>query len=387
MKSISKSAQNLTGQPMFSFLAKVKERERMGEKIIHFEIGDPNFDSPKEVVVAAKKSLDEGETHYTSSNGLFELREEITTYVQKNWGFQPTVEQTLVCPANAVIDHLLRVVANPGDEVIYPDPGFSTYGAVISYALMKGVPVPLREENDFRMSPLDIRSRVTSKTKLIIVNSPQNPTGSVMTEAEMREIYEIAKERNIYILTDEVYKMIFYEGKPFSPSVFDECGDTVILLFSFSKTFAMSGWRLGFAVGPKKIIDKMNLMFQTIYSCLPVFVQRGAVAALGISESFLKKRYEELKARRDVLVSGLNKLSGVSCVSPAGAFYAFPNIKGTGMTSREFMNKMLDEAKVSVLEGTAFGKEGEGYARLSYGSASVPEITVALSKMKKALET
>ena len=249
MRPLSQSAKHLVGQPMFAFLAEIKKRERQGEKIIHFEIGDPHFDTPAPVVAAAKKSLDSGETHYTDSKGLWDLRQEITSYAKAEWGFKPKVEQVVVSPANAIIDFVVRAVANPGDEVLYPDPGFPTYHAVCSYAGVKGVPVPLKEENGFRMNIEDVRSRVSKRTRLIIINSPENPTGAVLSHNDVRELYKIAEEYDCFILSDEVYRRLAETDIP-SPSSFDRCQKRTIILYSFSKTYAMSGWRLGFAIGP-----------------------------------------------------------------------------------------------------------------------------------------
>ncbi|MDO8510367.1 MAG: aminotransferase class I/II-fold pyridoxal phosphate-dependent enzyme [bacterium] len=384
MHQLSRAAENLIGQPMFAFLSQVKALERSGKKIIHFEIGDPHFETPPQVVAAAKKSLDNGETHYTDSMGLWDLRQEIRHYAEKEWGFMPDVGQVLVSPANALIDFTIRTLVNPGEEIIYPDPGFPTYSAVISYAGMRGVPVPILEENNFRMRAHDVKEKMSSKTRLIIINSPNNPTGSIMSEEDTREIYALAKRYNCSILTDEVYRSLS-EMKPFSVSALDHCHERTIILYSFSKIFAMSGWRLGFAIAPQSIATKLGLMLETILSCVPVFTQRGGIAALHVKGKELTTRYQELKRRKDALITGLNTLAGVRCIYPDGAFYAFANIRGTGLSSAAFRDLMLDQAGVSVLDGTAFGKQGEGFARLSYASATVPMIEEAIKKMSKVL--
>lgn len=385
MRSLSTSAKNLIGQPMFAFLAEVKKRERQGQKIIHFEIGDPHFETPARVVRAAKKSLDAGETHYTDSKGLWDLRQEVAQYAKREWGFSPSIGQILISPANAIVDFAVRTVANLGDEVLYPDPGFPTYRAVCSYAGVKGVPVPLREGNAFRMKMEDVRARITKRTRLIIINSPQNPTGAVLSPSDIRQLYRIAEKYDCYLLSDEVYRKLASRGVS-SPSAFDQCLKRTIILYSFSKTYAMSGWRLGFALGPEKVIAKMGLMLETIISCLPVFIQRAGIAALQLPERVLKERREELSRRETVLVSGLNTLPGVRCRSPEGAFYVFANIKDTGLSSLAFRNYVLEKAGVAVLDGTAFGQEGEGFVRLSFASTPVSVIKKAVAQMREALK-
>ncbi len=385
MRPLSEASERLVGQPMFAFLARIKEAERAGKKVIHFEIGDPDFETPPEIVEAAQGSLERGETHYTDSMGLWDLRQEICAHTEKRYGFRPAIEQVLVCPANAIIDFVVRCVANPGEEVIHPSPGFPTYTAVMQYTGIVGVPVQLREENQFRMNPEDVRRKITEKTKLIIVNSPNNPTGATMTEGEMKEIAALAKERGVYLLSDEAYAAMTYGERFYSPSVYDKCAETTVMLHSFSKEYAMTGWRLGYAVGPQPLIKKMGVMLQTILSCLPVFTQRGAIAALHGSEG-ADERNRELEKRRTAIVEGLNSLPGVTCLLPGGACYAFPNIQGTGMTSEEFMNFMLEKAGVAVLNGDSFGQYGEGFVRLSYVSTSVEMIMQAIEKMRAALE-
>jgi aspartate aminotransferase len=385
MKKLSKITDNLLGQPMFGLLSRAKEMERAGKKILHFEIGDPNFDSPDEVVKAAKLALDNKETHYASSMGLWELRQEICNFTKKELGFLPLMGQVLVMPANAAIDFIIRCVANPGDEIIYPDPGFCTYFSVINYGGFKPIPVPLKEENKFRMNVVDIKKAITEKTKLIIINSPNNPTGSMLAEKDVKEIFEIAKERNIFLLSDEVYSKIVYDNPHYSPSVYDQCKERVIVLNSFSKIYSMSGWRLGYVVGPEALISKMGLLFETIFSCAPPFIQRAGITALASSacQELVKTRNKELKKRRDILVKGLNKIPGINCLLPDGSFYAFANIKKTGFTSSQLMNLLLDKAQVAVLDGEYFGNYGKDHIRLCYASMSAEKIEEALEKIKK----
>lgn len=382
MKSLSKITDSLIGQPMFNLLARAQEMERAGKRVIHFEIGDPNFNSPSQAIEAAKKALDANLTHYTNSMGLQEFRQAVADYTKLNMGFKPSLKQILVCPANAVIDFVARCTVNPGEEVIYPDPGFPTYYSVINYNGMIPVPVQLREENSFRMSPEDVRQKITNKTKLIIINTPQNPTGSIMTREEVLEMAEVAKKYDIYLLSDEVYSKITYGEIYYSPSIVDQCRERTIILGSLSKIYAMSGWRLGYAIGPEKLIQKMGLLLETIISCLPAFTQLGGRAALRGGQKFLTERNKKLQERRDFLIKGLNNLSGVSAIMPDGSFYAFPNIKKTGLSSDEYSKKLLEEIGVCVVPGNCFGKFGEGYSRFCYASTSIEMIEEALAKMK-----
>jgi aspartate/methionine/tyrosine aminotransferase len=386
MKKLARITDGLIGQPMFQLLAKVKEMERAGKKVTHFEIGDPDFDTPSSVIQHAKDSLDNKETHYTSSMGLWELRQEICNFTQKVMGFRPAIDQVLTIPANAIIDFVIRCVANPGDEIIFPNPGFPTYFSVINYAGMKPVPIPLREVNSFRMNPEDIRKSITDNTRLIIINSPNNPTGSMMTKEEVSEVAKIAKEHDIYLLSDEVYSGVIYEKPHYSPSIYDQCKERTIILNSFSKIYSMSGWRLGYAIGPVDLIKKMGLLLETIVSCLPPFIQRGGIAALVSCQELVKQRNEELRRRRDILIQGLNSISGVSCLVPDGAFYAFANIKNTGLTGNHLMNLLLDKSCVAVLDGEYFGNHGKGYIRLCYASTPIEMIVEATEKIRKIIQ-
>jgi len=382
---LSIMTERLIGQPMFNILAKAQEMERAGRHIIHFEIGDPNFNSPPRAISAVKEALDKNLTHYADSMGMFEFRESIAAYVKQNWGFEPDINQILVAPANSIIDFVVRCVVNPGEEVMYPDPGFPTYRSVIYCNGMKPIGVKLREENNFRMNPKDVRSRLSDKTKLIIINSPQNPTGSVMTEEEIMEIAKIAEERDVYLLSDEVYAQITYNKKHFSPSILDHCKERIIINYGLSKTYSMSGWRLGFAIGPEILIKKMGLLLQTIFSCLPPFLQAGGIAALSGNYNFLLKRTDILRKRRDALIKGLNSLPNISCAIPEGAFYAFANISKTKLNGFDFCEMMLKKAGVCLCPGECFGEFGHKYVRLSYANVEESTIGEAIEKMRDVL--
>lgn len=384
---LATAAHNLEGQPMFKVLAKVQELERAGRDMVHFEIGDPDFNTPTNIVEAACAALRGGETHYTSSMGLFDFRESVRKTTSRTRGFTPDIEQILVTPsANIIIYYVIRCLVNPGDEIIVPDPGFPSYYAAIKFCDAVPVPVPLREENEFRMSPDDVRRAITSKTRLIILNSPHNPTGSVMTPEEIDEIAEIAEEHDIYLYSDEVYaRMIFEETTTFrSPAIRDRCRERTIVANGFSKGFAMTGWRLGVAIGPTDVIDKMGLLLQTTSSCVSPFIQRAGIEAIEGDQSQVLAMMDEYRLRRDLLVNGLNRIPGIKCLKPGGAIYVFPNISGTGLSSEEFADLMMDKAGVALLPGTNFGKAGAGFVRLCY-AVSREKIAEGLRRIEEAV--
>ncbi len=387
MKSLSNAAHNIEGQPMFKLLARVQEMERQGKEIIHFEIGDPDFSTPKHIVEAACRALKDGETHYASSMGITDFREAARQTTARSRGFMPSLNQVLITPgANIAIYYAIRCLVNPGEEVIVPDPGFPTYYSAIKFCGVKAVSVPLKEENQFRMSPEDIEKGITGKTRLIIINSPQNPTGSVMTPDEIARVAEIAEKHDVYLYSDEVYaRMVYDDSGPFSsPSVRDKCRERTIVANGFSKAFAMTGWRLGCVIGPENVIEKMGLLLQTTSSCVTPFIQRAGIAAIEGEQDPIRKMMKEYSVRRDLLVKGLNELPGVSCLNPGGAFYVFPNIKNTGMSSEEFADVALHKAGVALLPGSNFGEFGQGYVRLCYAN-SRENIVKGLKRMKTAL--
>ena len=383
MKGLSNASKNIDGQPMFKYLDRAKELERQGKHLVHMEIGDPDFTTPQNIIQAAYTSLNNGGTHYCSSFGLQEFRESIRQSVKHSRGFTPDVDQVLITPgANIGIFYAVFCLVDPGCEVIVPDPGFSTYYSIIKMCGAKAVRIPLLEKNQFRMSPEDIEAAITEKTRLIIINSPNNPTGSVMTLNEIRLVYEIAKKHNIYIYSDEIYSRMNYDlSLIYSPSVYDQCKDYVILSDGFSKSFAMTGWRLGSLVGPKDVIERMAALLQTTSSCVSPFIQHAGLEALEGPQDSVYTMMREFKERRDLLVDGLNKIKGFSCVKPGGAFYVFPNITGTGLTSEEVFEGLLNAGVVSC-PGNCFGEHGEGYVRLCYAN-SKENIRLALQRIEK----
>jgi len=384
MKKLSKITEGLIGQPMFKLLAKVKKLEAAGEKIFHFEIGDSDFRAHQHIIDVTKAALDDDQTHYVDSSGIKDLKEAICSYTEKSLGFKPDKSQVVVIPANAIIDFVMRCVTDPGDEVIYPDPGFSTYIAVTNYTGIKKVGVPLKEEDAFSMKATEIAKRITDKTRLIICNSPHNPTGSVISKEEIDKIALLAKRKDIYLLSDEIYSRVIYDKKHYSPSFLDNCLERTIILNGFAKSYSMPGWRLGYAIGPKDVIEKISLLFQTIYSCTPPFIQYAGIEALKGDQQVIEQRIQKYKILRDLMVEKLNQIPGVSCLKPNGACYVFPNIKETGMSSAEFADFVLGQAGVALLPGNCFGQYGEGYVRLCY--TREPEVIIeACEKIKKAL--
>ena len=381
---LSDAAHLLEGQPMFKVLSRIKEMESKGRNIIHFEIGDPDFSTPKNTVEAASKSLMSGYTHYSNSSGDLDFREAICNNNLKTRGFKPSINQVLVSPgANMLIYYAVRCLVNPGDEVIVPDPCFPTYLSVLNFCGVKPVFVPLLEKNDFRMNPNDVRERITSKTRMIIVNSPHNPTGSIMLPTELKEIAEIVLENEIYLFSDEIYSRLNYGQTPFySPSTIDKCKERIIVANGFSKAFAMTGWRLGVCIGPEKVIEKMALLLETTSSCVSSFIQRAGLEAITGEQSAVKNMVETYKERRDTLVNGLNSIQGISCINPSGAFYVFVNISKTGLSSEEFSSKLLEKYGVGALPGTDFGECGEGFIRLCY-AISTEDIKEGVERIRK----
>ncbi len=371
----------------FVVLARAKELEAQGKEIIHLQIGEPDFDTPKNIVEKAKWALDHGYHHYTPSQGMIELRKTIAEYLtntRKPTQWDPS--EIVVAPGGKpIIVTAIMALLNPGDEVILPNPTYPAYKSFIDFIGAKAVSVPVLEEKDFRFNVKDLKAKITPKTKMLILNSPSNPTGGFLTMEDYEEIAYLVKKHNLIVFSDEIYSRIIYEGEHASISQIPGMKEHTIILDGFSKTYAMTGWRLGYGAGPKKIIEAMtNLMLNTV-SCTNTATQVAGIEALTGPQDEVEKMVAEFKRRRDVIVDGLNKLPGFSCKKPKGAFYVFPNIKGIGMKSRELMEYLLNEAGVACLPGTDFGEYGEGYLRFSYAN-SVENIKKALDRIEKALK-
>jgi len=384
MPKLSKGANKIYGEAAFEVLAKAQELERQGKKIFHFEIGEPDMETPENIAKAGVEAIKKKKTHYTPSIGILELRKAVQNEVEKTRGYRPDLEQIVIAPGlKPGIFFSMLATVNPGDEVIYQDPGYPTYGSASSFLGAKGVLVPLLEENEFRMNPDDIEKRITEKTKLIIVNSPQNPTGSVMTKKELDELAEIAEKHDIFVISDEIYSKMTYGAKHYSATVRDRAKERTVLLDGFSKYYAMTGWRLGFIVAPVKMAKRLEDFLVTSISCTAAFTQWAGVEALTGDQSFIPEMMKRFKEKRDRIVEGLNSIDGFSCLFPKGAFYAFPNIKKTGMTSQECADHLLYKAGVATLPGTAFGPYGEGYLRFSYAT-TLENIDKAIEKIKES---
>jgi aspartate aminotransferase len=380
------SMSRLGTESAFEVLARARALERQGREIIHLEIGEPDFDTPAHIKEAAKQALDAGATHYGPSAGLSEVREAIAKHIAETRGVPVTPDEVVVTPgAKPIMFFTILALVAPGDEVIYPNPGFPIYESVINFVGGVPVPVPLREETGFGFDLELFERKVGPKTRLIIINSPENPTGGVLDRGQIERIAEIAVARNIPVLADEIYRQFLYEGE--FVSIFPRPGmrDLTILLDGFSKSYAMTGWRLGYGVMPKALAEHVTRLMVNSNSCTASFVQLAGIAALQGDQTPVARMVAEFKRRRDVVVDGLNRLPGVRCVRPRGAFYVFPNITGTRRSSAEVADLLLNEAGVAVLSGAAFGQYGEGYLRLSYANSEA-NLRLALDRMRPVLE-
>jgi len=366
----------------FEVLAKARALEAQGRSIVHLEIGEPDFDTPAPIRAAAIRAIEEGFTHYSPSAGLPEVREAIAAVVARDRGFPVTADQVVVTPGGKpVLTFAILATVNPGDEVIVPNPGFPIYESVVRFAGATAVSLPLREERQFRFGAADVEALLTPRTRMIVLNSPHNPTGSVLTPRDLDEIASLVKDRDIWILSDEIYSRILYDGVHESIAARPGMRDRTILLDGFSKTYAMTGWRLGYGVMNATLAKHVARLATNVYSCATSFVQRAALAALGGPQDEVKAMVAEFRRRRDAIVTGLNEIPGVTCAKPAGAFYVFPNVTALGMTSAEAEQALLSEAGVAVLSGTAFGSFGEGYLRFSYAN-SIENIREALKRFE-----
>ena len=385
MREIAANAALIQGQPMFKVIDKVKKLEAQGRNIVHLEIGDPDFTTPRHIIEAAQQSLNSGETHYGSSWGLYDFIETMRQATLRSRGFLPDTDQVLVTPgANISIFYAIFCLVNPGHEVLVPNPGFPTYLSSINMCGANAVPYPLHEVNGFRMRAKDIEPLITPKTRLLIINSPQNPTGAITEPEHLKEIYELAEKHDLYIYSDEIYsRMVYEEGRFFSIASLDQARERVILSNGFSKAFAMTGWRLGSVIAPKLIAERMMMLLQTTSSCVSAFVQRAGIAAIEGDQSPVNEMMSAYKRRRDLLVQGLNSIPGIECHLPGGAFYAFPHISSFGLSSEEFADVMLEKANVALLPGSNFGSQGEGFVRLVYASSEA-NIQMALERMAHA---
>lgn len=369
----------------FEVLVHAKALEAQGRHIIHLQIGEPDFTTPKNIIEAAKRALDAGHTHYCPPNGIPILREAIAEEISRTRGIKVNPSQVAVTPGGKpIILFSILACVNPGDEVIYPNPGFPIYESVINIFGAKPIPLPLREENEFRVDLDELKSLVNKRTRLLILNSAHNPTGGILRKQDIEEIAEIVAPYDFMILSDEIYSRTTYDAPHVSLASVPGMQERTIILDGFSKTFAMTGWRLGYGVMSEKLLAHVERLIINTNSCTSTFSQYAGVEALRGPQDEVKKMGDEFRRRRDVIVKGLNKIPGFHCLTPEGAFYAFPNITGTGMKSKPLANLLLDKAGVACLAGTDFGSYGEGYIRFSYAN-SVENIRIALDRIAETV--
>jgi len=380
---LAERMQRLGTETAFEVLVRARALEARGRDIVHLEIGEPDFDTPGNVIDAGVDALRSGWTHYGPSAGQPKLREAIAKDVGRMRAIDVSPEEVVVVPGGKpIIFFCMLALASEGDEVMYPNPGFPIYESMIDFVGARAVPIPLREKREFRLDVNELADNITPRTKLIILNSPANPTGGVLTEQDIRDVVAAIGDRNIMVLSDEIYSRLIFEGRHFSPMSIPEFRDRTILLDGFSKTYAMTGWRLGYGVMRTDLAAQIARLMTNSNSCTASFTQMAGVAALTGDQSSVGRMCEAFRQRRDLMVDGLNRIRGFRCLRPKGAFYVFPNIEGTGWKSQLLANALLDEAGVACLSGTAFGSYGEGYIRFSV--ANSPEnIEKALKRIEQ----
>jgi len=377
-----KKMERIGTESAFEVLAKAQALEKQGKHIIHLEIGSPDFPTPKHVVEAGKKALDDGFTKYGPTAGLLDFREAIADHVSKTRGVKVGADNICVVPGGKpIMFFTMMALLEEGDEVVYPNPSFPIYESLIDFLGAKRRPVPLVESRGFAFDLDVFKSQLSDKTKLVILNSPANPTGGVISKDDLKQIADLLRDRDLTILSDEIYCQIYYGEKPASITSFEGMIDKTVILDGFSKTYSMTGWRLGYGVFPKKLADAVNLLMVNSNSCTATFTQKAGLAALTGPQDDVTRMVTEFHKRRDAIVKALNEVPGFSCTSPAGAFYAFPNVSKTGMSSKDLADYLLYEAGVACLNGAAFGEHGNGYLRFSYAN-SLENILEAVNRIK-----
>ena len=373
---------------MFQILELANSLEKSGQDIIHFEIGDPDFNTPSNIVERCVEALRSGDTHYTPSSGLAAFKAAAAEMTIRSRGFKPDHNQILVTQGgNIQIYYAMACTVNAGEEVVIVDPCFVSYRSVMKFLGIVPVSVPLFEANGFRLNPDDLEKAITPKTRMILINSPHNPTGAVLGESEMKAIYDIAVKYDLYLVSDEVYGRMVYDDsdtKFASPSKYDHCKERTIIIHALSKSYAMTGWRIGAMTAPAELISKMTLLLETTTSCVSPFIQAAAIEAMISSQEAVAGMVEEYKKRRNLMVGMLNQANGVSCIMPQGAFYAFANVKKSGMNDLEFADYILREAGIAACPGSFFGEYGKGYVRFCYAN-SIENIERGLNKLTTLL--
>jgi Aspartate/tyrosine/aromatic aminotransferase len=378
---LARRMQRLGTETAFEVLGRARALEAQGRDIVHLEIGEPDFDTPENVIGAGVNALKSGWTHYGPSAGLPAFREAIADYVGRTRNVKVSPEEVVVVPGGKpIIFFTILALIDEGDEVIFPDPGFPIYESMTNFLGARAVPVHLREDREFRMDVNELAGKITDRTKLIIINSPHNPTGGVLEEKDIRDLARAIGDRDIMVLSDEIYSRLIFEGKHFSLMSIPEMRDRTVVLDGFSKTYAMTGWRLGYGVMRADLAAHVSRLMTNSNSCTASFTQIAGVEALRGEQSSVDRMLEEFRRRREVMVKSLNAIKGFHCLKPHGAFYVFPNIQGTGWTSKKLADALLEEAGVACLSGTSFGSFGEGYIRLSIAN-SIENIEKALERI------
>ena len=379
---IQERALRLQSEQAFKVLARAQALEAQGRKVIHLEIGQPDFPTPPHICEAAARAMEEGKTGYGPAPGVPELRRAIAEDAGRRRGLAFRPEQVVVTAgAKPILFYTINSLAGEGDEVIYPDPGFPMYASIAAYSGARPVPLPLRQRDRFRFDPQEFRSLLSDRTRLVILNSPQNPTGGLLEAEDLQVVAEEAIRRSFTVLSDEVYINILYGGRFASIASLPGMAERTVVLDGFSKTYSMTGWRLGYGILPLPLVEVFENYNLNIISCPTTFTQYGALAALTGSQEPVRAMVEEFRKRRDFLVERLNRLPGVECLSPGGAFYAFPDIRGTGLSAEDLAGLLLEKAGVAALPGTAFGIHGEGHLRLSYAN-SLKNLEEAMDRME-----
>ena len=384
---LAKNLERLGTESAFKILAEAKKIEAEGNKIIHLSLGQPDFKSPEHVVNATKKALDDGHHGYVLPNGIIECREAVTRKIKKLYNSDIDPERVIIMPGGKpTMYYAITLFGEPGAEIIYPDPGFPIYESMINYTGAKAVPINMLENNDLTINPEKILSLINEKTRLIIINNPNNPTGAFTEKDKIDQLAEgLKKFPDVAILSDEIYSRQIFDGKKM-PTFFNypELYDRLIILDGWSKAYSMTGWRLGWSVWPEKLVEHVIKFCINNHSCVNAAIQYGAIAALDGPDDQINLMMEKFTKRRKLIYDGLNSIKGIECSLPGGAFYAFPNVIGTGMNGNEFAKKCLHDAGVAIVPGTAFGKKAIDYVRFSF-AASQDNISKALENIKKII--
>lgn len=386
-KYVAERVSRLAGESAFAILSKAQALEAKGIDVVHLEIGQPDFKTPENIMEAAKKAMADGYTGYGPTLGYNDLRISVADYAKKYKNIDAAMDNVVIVPGGKpTMFFTMLTLVNPGDEVIYPNPGFPIYESCIKFAQGIPVPMPLTADNDFRLDIDEFKGLITPKTKLVIINNPGNPTGGIFEKDDILAMAEILKDRpDIFILSDEIYDRLVYDGEPFSIASLPKFKDRTLVLDGFSKTYAMTGWRIGYCIANPDIIKQFEMIMVNSVSCTCSFTQRAAIEALTGDQGSVDRMRAEFKVRRDWLVKALNEIDGITCCMPRGAFYAFPDISSFGLTSKEFADRLLDEEGIALAWGTSFGEYGEGHIRISYAT-SLDNLKEAVVRIKRFTE-